>query len=156
MSSKSLKIITLDYSIKGIDVTNGNQQIILLTVFINVNNKCPTDNCLNCYINQEINYPELNDKEVFDKIFKEMNLINTYVKGIYYNPKLTKDNKNRVHCVWNKYKRKMIPFKGVNYIDKYNSEEYNNEYLQAFIQGYEFTIIDHIHEKIIKTIYIII
>ena len=74
-----------------------------------------------------------------------MNLLNTYVKGIYYNPSLTKDNNNRVNCAWNKYKRKMITFKGINYIDKYNSD--NNEYLQAFIQGYEFTSIDHVYEK---------
>ena len=66
---------------------------------------------------------------------------------------MTKDNKDRVHSVWNKYKRKMISFKGVNYIDKYNPEKYNNEYLQAFLQGYEFTIIDHIYEKNNKNYY---
>ena len=85
-----------------------------------------------------------------------MNLFHTYAKGIYYNPKTTKDNKNIVHSAWNKYKRKMISFKGVNYIDKYNAEKYNNEYLQAFIQGYEFTIIVEIYEKNKKTINIII
>ena len=72
----------------------------------------------------------------------------TYLKGIYYNPKLTKeDNRSLVYSAWNKYKRKMVSFKGVNYIDKYVAEEYNSEYLQDYIQGYEFTIIDHIYEK---------
>ena len=137
----------LNYSIKGTDITTGYPHMTLITVIIKVNNKCPTDNCFDCYTNQEINYPELSDEEAFDKIFKEMNLFNTFVKGIYYSPKMTKDNKDRVHSAWNKYKRKMISFKGVNYIDKYNAEEYNNEYLQAFLQGYEFTIIDHIYEK---------
>ena len=142
--------ITLNDSIKGTDLINGNQtqQIILITVLISINNRCLTDNCFDCYVNQEINYPELSDKEAFDKIFKEMDLYHTFVKGIYYNPKMTKgDINNRVNSAWNKYKRKMIHFKGVNYIDKYNAENYNNEYLQAFIQGYEFTIIDHIYEK---------
>ena len=41
----------------------------------------------------------------------------------------------------------MIHFKGIPYIDKYKTEKYNNEYLQAFLQGYEFTIIDNIYEK---------
>ena len=140
--------VNLDSSIKGTDITYGNQQIILITVFITINNKCPTDNCFDCYTNQEINYPELSDKEAFDKVFKEMDLFHTYVKGIYYNPKMTKgDNRNRVHSAWNKYKRKMINFKGLNYIDKFNVEKYNSEYIQAYIQGYEFTIIDHIYEK---------
>ena len=34
----------------------------------------------------------------------------------------------------------MINFKGVDYIEKYKAEKYNNEYLQDFLQGYEFTI----------------
>ena len=55
--------------------------------------------------------------------------------------------------IWNKYKRKFISFKGVNYIDKYNAKKYNNEYLQAVLQGYEFTIIDHIYEKNNKNYY---
>ena len=33
------------------------------------------------------------------------------------------------------------------YIDNTNAYKYNNEYLQALIQGYDFTIIDHIYEK---------
>ena len=77
-----------------------------------------------------------------------MELFHTFVKGIYYNPTMPKgDNKNRLHCVWNKYKRKMIPLTGVDYIDNTNTYKYNNEYLQALIQGYDFTIIDHIYEK---------
>ena len=47
---------------------------------------------------------------------------------------------NRVYSAWNKYKRKKINFKGVDYIEKYKAEKYNNEYLQDFLQGYEFTI----------------
>ena len=96
----------LNYSIKGTDITAGYPQMTLITVIIIVNNKCPTDNCFDCYTNQEINYPELGDEEAFDKIFKEMNLFKTFVKGIYYNPNMTKDVKDRVHSVWNKYKKK--------------------------------------------------
>ena len=143
----------LNYSIKGTDITTGYPHMTLITVIIQVNNKCPTDNCFDCYTNQEINYPELTDEEAFHKIFKEMYLCNTFVKGIYYIPKLTKDNNDRVHMVWNKYKRKFISFKGVNYIDRYNAKKYNNEYLQAVLQGYEFTIIDHIYEKNNKNYY---
>ena len=121
--------ITLNNSLTGTDFINGNQQIILIIAFLTVNNKCPTDNCFDCYANTEINYPELSDKEAFDKVFNEMDLYNTVVKGIYYNPKMTKDNNNRVHSAWNKYKRKMIHFKGLPYIDKYKAKKYNNEYL---------------------------
>ena len=143
--------VILDSSLKGTNIIIGNQQIKLITVFITINNKCPTDNCFDCYKNQEINYPELSEEEAFHKTFYEMDPFDlrvTYLKGIYYNPKLTKeDNRSLVYSAWNKYKRKMIHFKVVNYIDKYASKEYNNEYLQAYIQGYEFTIIDHIYEK---------
>ena len=72
----------LNYSIKGTDITAGYPQMTLITVIIIVNNKCPTDNCFDCYTNQEINYPELSDEEAFDKIFKEMNLFNTFVGSI--------------------------------------------------------------------------
>ena len=58
---------TLVNSIKGTNITKGDQQTILLTVLISVNNKCPTDKCINCYINQEIKNPELSDEEAFDK-----------------------------------------------------------------------------------------
>ena len=143
--------VILDSSLKGTNIIIGNQQIKLITVFITINNKCPTDNCFDCYKNQEINYPELSEEEAFHKTFYEMDPFDlrvTYLKGIYYNPKLTKeDNRSLVYSAWNKYKRKMMHFKVVNYIDKYASKEYNNEYLQAYIQGYEFTFIDHIYEK---------
>ena len=143
--------VILDSSLKGTNIIIGNQQIKLITVFITINNKCPTDNCFDCYKNQEINYPELSEEEAFHKTFYEMDPFDlrvTYLKGIYYNPKLTKeDNRSLVYSAWNKYKRKMMHFKIVNYINKYASKEYNNEYLQAYIQGYEFTIIDHIYEK---------
>ena len=143
--------VILDSSLKGTNIIIGNQQIKLIIVFITINNKCPTDNCFDCYKNQEINYPELSEEEAFHKTFYEMDPFDlrvTYLKGIYYNPKLTKeDNRSLVYSAWNKYKRKMMHFKVVNYIDKYASKEYNNEYLQAYIQGYEFTIIDHIYEK---------
>ena len=143
--------VILDSSLKGTNIIIGNQQIKLITVFITINNKCPTDNCFDCYKNQEINYPELSEEEAFHKTFYEMDPFDlrvTYLKGIYYNPKLTKeDNRSLVYSAWNKYKRKMMHFKVVNYINKYASKEYNNEYLQAYIQGYEFTIIDHIYEK---------
>ena len=143
--------LNLDFSIKGTDITNGNKQIILINVFITINNQCSKDNCFDCYTNEEINYPELTEKEAFDKVYKEMGLRDTFVKGIYcqqHNPKMPKgDYTNQVHFVWNNYKRKMIPIKGVYYIDDAIAKIYNNEYLQAVIQGYEFTIIDHIYEK---------
>jgi hypothetical protein len=143
--------INLDHSIKGTDIIIGNKQIILINVFITIKNQCSKDNCFECYTNEEINYPELNEKEAFDKVYKEMGLRDTFVKGIYcqqHNPKMPKgDYTNQVHFVWNNYKRKMIPIKGVYYIDDYIAKIYNNEYLQAVIQGYEFTIIDHIYEK---------
>ena len=143
--------LNLDFSIKGTDITNGNKQIILINVFITINNQCSKDNCFDCYTDEEINYPELTEKEAFDKVYKEMGLRDTFVKGIYcqqHNPKMPKgDYTNQVHFVWNNYKRKMIPIKGVYYIDDAIAKIYNNEYLQAVIQGYEFTIIDHIYEK---------
>ena len=141
--------VDLNCSLKGTNITNGNnQQIKLMIVFIIINNKCITGNCFDCYTNYEINYPELSDKEAFDKVFNEMDLHHTFIKGIYYNAQMTKENNgNRVYSAWNKYKRKMINFKLVDYIEKYKAEKYNNEYLQAFLQGYEFTIIEHIYEK---------
>jgi len=35
--------VTLDSSLKGTNIIIGNQQIILITVFITINNKCPTE-----------------------------------------------------------------------------------------------------------------
>ena len=143
--------IYLDNVIKGTDITFNDNQIILVNVFITINNICSKDNCFDCYINEEKNYRELSDKEAFDKVFKEMDLRNTIVENIYcqkHNPKMPKgDYRKQVHYVWNKYKRKMIPIKGVYYIDKDIAKIYNNEYLQAVRQGYDFTIIDHIYEK---------
>ena len=37
--------VILDSSLKGTNIIIGNQQIKLITVFITINNKCPTDNC---------------------------------------------------------------------------------------------------------------
>ena len=143
--------ISLDYSIKGRDIIIGKEQIILINVFITIQNQCSKDNCFDCYSNEEINYPELTEKEAFDKVYKEMGLRDTYVKNVYcqqHNPKMPKgDYSNQVHFVWNNYKRKMVPIKGVYYIDDDIAKIYNNEYLQAVMQGYEFTIIDHIYEK---------
>ena len=141
--------INLDCSIKGYDITNGIHQTILINVFITINNICSKD-CFDCYKTEEINYPELTDEEAFHKVFKEMGLRSTFIKGVYYQhysamPK--GDYRNQIHFVWNKYKRKMIPIKGLYYIDEVIAKRYNNEYLQAVIQGYEFTIIDHIYEK---------
>ena len=141
-------IITLNSSLKGIDLIDGKQQIIVITVLVTINNKCFTSNCFDCFANQEMNYPKLSDKEALDKTLDETDLCYTPLKYIYYNPKMSqKDNKNIVYSVWNKYLRKMVNFKGGYYIDKFNTEKYNSEYVQAYIQGYEFTIIDHTHEK---------
>ena len=82
------------------------------------------------------------DLDKIDKIYKDMGLRDTWVENIYcqqHNPKKPKgDYSNQVHFVWNKYKRKMIPIKGVYYIDDDIAKRYNNEYLQAAIQGYKF------------------
>lgn len=144
--------IALDYTIKGTYITKqSNEQITLITVLIMVENKCSKDNCFECYADEEINYPELSEKDAFDKIYKELGLRDTFVEKIYcqqHNPKMPKFNYSmQVHYTWNKYKRKMVPIKGVYYIDSDVAKKYNNEYLQAVIQGYDFTIIDHIYEK---------
>ena len=143
--------INLGYSIKGNDIKDGKEQIILMNIFITIKTQCPKDNCFDCYSSEEINYPELTDEEAFDKVYKEMGLRDTFVKNIYcqqHNPKMPKgDYRNQVHFVWNNNKRKMIPIKGVYYIDDDIAKIYNNEYLQAVMQGYEFTLIDHIYEK---------
>ena len=143
--------INLDYSIKGNDIKKGNEHIIFINVFITIKNQCSKENCFDCYSNEEINYPELSEKEAFDKVYKEMGLRDTFVKKIYcqqHNPKMPKgDYRYQIHYVWNNYKRKMIPIKGVYYIDNSVAKVYNNEYLQSVIQGYDFTIIDHIYEK---------
>ena len=143
--------ISLDYSLKGTDLSYSNGQIILINVFITIKNKCYKDNCFDCYTNEVRNYPELSDKEAFDKVYKEMGLRDTFVKNIYcqqHNPEMPKgDYRKQIHFVWNKYKRKMIPLEGIYFICDSIAKVYNNEYLQAVIQGYEFTIIDHIYEK---------
>ena len=144
--------ITLDYSIKGSYISKqSNDHITLITILLIVEKKCSKDNCLECYINQEIKYPELGEKEAFDKVYKEMGLRNTIVENVYcqqHNPTKPKgDYTNQIHFVWNKYKRKMILIKGVNDIDDVIDKTYNNEYLQAVIQRYEFTFMDHIYEK---------
>ena len=80
-----------------------------------------------------------------------MGLRDTFVKNVYcqqHNPKMPKgDYRNQIHFVWNNYKRKMIPIKGLYYVNVYSVEGYNNEYLQAVLQGYKFTFMDHIYEK---------
>ena len=75
--------INLVDSVKGLDIINGIHQTILINVFIKINNICSKDNCFDCYKNNEINYPELSEKEAFDKVYKEMNLRNTFIKNIY-------------------------------------------------------------------------
>ena len=144
--------ISLDYSIKGSFITNQRkEEIILITIYININKKCPKENCFECYTNEEINYPELTEKEAFNKIYKEMDLRNTFVKNVYcqnHNPEYPKGiYKNLIHFVWNNFKRKMIPINGLYFIKDSIAKKYNNEYLQSVIQGYNFTIMDHIYEK---------
>lgn len=99
----------------------------------------------------EIKYPELSDKEAFDKAYKEMGLSDTEVKNVYcqkHSPKMPKDNyRGLMHFVWNDYKRKMIPIKGLYSIDDRIAKEYDDEYLQSVMQGYKFTFMDHIYEK---------
>ena len=38
-----------------------------MNIFITTKTQCPKDNCFDCYSSEEINYPELTDKEAFDK-----------------------------------------------------------------------------------------
>ena len=99
----------------------------------------------------DINYPEKSDKEAFEKVYKEMGLRDTFVENVYcqqHNPKMPKgDYRNQIHFVWNDYKRKMVPIKGVYYIDDYFSKDITDEYLQSVLQGYEFTFMDHIYER---------
>ena len=99
----------------------------------------------------EINYPELSEKEAFDKVYKEMGLRDTEVKNIYcqiHNPEMPKGNyRGQIHFVWNNYKRKMIPIKGLYIIEDSIAKNFNDEYLQSVIQGYNFTFMDHIYEK---------
>ena len=80
-----------------------------------------------------------------------MGLRDTFAKKIHfqkYNPKMPQsDYRNQVHFVWNNYKRKMIPIKGLYYANDYIGEGYNNEYLQAVLQGCKFTFMDQIYEK---------
>ena len=144
--------ISLDYSIKGSYISKqSNDHITLITILLVVEKKCSKNNCLECYVSEEINYPQLSDEEAFEKVYKEMNLRETFVEKIYcqqHNPEIPKgDYRRQIHFVWNKYKREMIPLKNIFYIDYYFAEQLNNEYLQAIIQGYEFTIIDLIYEK---------
>ena len=144
--------ISLDYTIKGTFISKqSTEHITLITILLLVETKCSKDNCLECYVNERIKYPELNDEEAFKKVYKEMGLRDTFVEKIYcqqHNPEMPKgDYRKQIHFVWNKYKREMIPLKDIYYIDDYFAKQINNEYLQAVIQGYEFTIIDHIYEK---------
>ena len=76
--------ITLDYSVKGSYISKqSNEHITLITILLVVEKKCSKDNCLDCYINGEINYPELSEKEAFNKVYKEMGLRDTWVENIY-------------------------------------------------------------------------
>ena len=99
----------------------------------------------------EINYPELSDKQAFDIVYKKLGLRDTFVEGVYcqqHNPDMPKgDYRYQIHFVWNNYKRKMVPLKGIYYIDDQGAKSINDEYLQAVIQGYKFTFMDHIYEK---------
>ena len=80
-----------------------------------------------------------------------MGLQDTEIKNIYCvirNPEMPKGNYNgQMHFVWNNYKRKMIPIKGLYFIGNRIVKDYNDEYLQSVIQGYNFTFMDHIYEK---------
>ena len=66
-----------------------------------------------------------------------LKMIKKYVKKIYYrqhNPIMTEgDYTMQVHFAWNNFKRKMVPIKGLYYIDYNIAKTYNNEYLQSII-----------------------
>ena len=116
---------------------------------------CLNDICTECFddyeINYEVNYPDLTDQQAFDKIFKEMELRDTFINKVYcqkHNPeKPPNDFSMQIHFVWNKYKRKMIAIEGIYFISDSIARITNNEYLQSVIQGYEFTYIDHIYQR---------
>ena len=136
---------------------------------------CPNDICNDCFNDTQINYPNIsNDEEVRKKVMTDLMIRETYVNKIYcynYWDYLSNGLKIMRHCVWNKYKRKMIEIVGLLGIDsfysifaynKYNQsyecsgEVFNDEYFQSVRQGYEFTFVDHIYEKIKNIINIII
>ena len=50
----------------------------------------------------------------------------------------------------------MILIKGLYYVNNYIAEGYNNEYLQAVVQGYEFIQLITYMKRIIKIINIMI
>ncbi len=96
----------------------------------------------------------MTDDQAFYKAFTEMKLRITSVDKVYcltHNPERPPEEWNvLLHYVWNKYKRKMISLE-IDRIDDNIAKTHNNEYLQAVVQGYEFTPIDHIYSKDNKT-----
>ena len=136
---------------------------------------CPNDTCIDCFDDTEINYPELSDDEALKQTMTDLIIRTTYSDKIYCDCNgIDLPNGLRIvrHYAWNKYKRKMVEIIGIyqigydyNYMLAYNEqnvlnyyagEEFNDEYLQSVRQGYEFTYIDHIYQKMINIINITI
>ncbi len=105
----------------------------------------------------KINYPELSDEEAFDKIYKEMELMETFAKVVYSQNYSESDPNYALsrryypwhkYYVWNNYKRKMVLLEDWNYFPEDDDpRETRNEYLQSALQGYKFTFMEHIYEK---------
>ena len=56
-----------------------------------------------------------------------MDLFNIFVKDTNFNPKIQKEIIKIEYILHGiNIKRKMIPIKGISYIDKYNDKKYNN------------------------------
>ena len=138
--------------------------------------ECPNDKCILCNGN-DIKYPELTLEEALNKIMKDDSIYKSNIENIYYSnitaglkPNILDNESNIIkvsnlkkYYAFNSYKREMIELEGLYNINFNNinnlviltqenlkiitSQEYNNEYFQAIVQGYDFTCSDHIYQK---------
>ena len=127
--------------------------------------KCPDDKCTLC------DGDDIKDRElkIDVTIIYESNIEKIYCSDLpkYFKPDILDEkidtSKWKKYYVFNSYKRKMIELDGLYgvFLDDSNKlivvnqgtvneiswQEYNNEYFQAIIQGYEFTCADHLYQK---------
>ena len=129
--------------------------------------KCPDDKCTLCD-GDDIKDRELKICGGCDIIY-ESNIEKIYCSDLpkYFKPDILDEkidtSKWKKYYVFNSYKRKMIELDGLyntflkdiyklivvnqGTVNKISWQEYNNEYFQAIIQGYEFTCADHLYQK---------
>ena len=135
--------------------------------------KCPDDKCTLCD-GDDIKDRELSAENVLAKIkdvskIYESNIEKIYCSDLpkYFKPDILDEkidtSKWKKYYVFNSYKRKMIELDGLyniflndinklivvnqGTVNEISWQEYNNEYFQAIIQGYEFTCADHLYQK---------